>query len=163
MHLYALWTYPCPQRTFHITVLCNSTGKNRQGLMLYIVPPSQISIECVDSVLEKCQLLLPFVAQRHCVFVWVISTPLKLTRHLAHSSFAQSLSKLHQPAPAALPPPAAQQGLTHICRTGLLTANEEWESTTKLRPTDRCSNLCWYFLGLQLCKVTEVSWVECFN
>lgn len=99
-------------------------GKNRQFLAMQ-EPPSWISIECVDSVLENCHILLPIVAPPHSVFVLVISTPLKLTLHLARSSFSHWHPKLHQLAPAALQPPGAQQGLTYMCHSGLLTADEQ--------------------------------------
>lgn len=46
----------------------------------------------------KLPFLFNLMTQPHCVFVLVISIPLKLIRHLAHSSFA------HQPAPAAPQP-----------------------------------------------------------
>lgn len=105
--------------------------------------------------------MLPhIVSLPHCVFVSLISTPLKLTRHLAHGSFIHSHSKLHQPSPAALQPP--QPGSTLWPTFASQVWRGPWGS--KLRPAHRCSDLCWCFLlTCSFIKLLRRLRYTCFN
>lgn len=92
--LVALPTLQCPQCTFQVTELCKQV---KIGSLLHCTTFSDFNWMCF-SILENCHFLFNLMTLPYCVFVLVISTPLKLIRHLALISFAP------QPAPAAPQP-----------------------------------------------------------
>lgn len=132
--------------------LCNPVGKNRQ---LFFPPYHRISFRLnVSTVFRK---LAKWFAVPHCVFLLVASLPLKLTQQLAHllictPVYIRSQHPLCPPTPLC---PAVSDLYFH---SGLLTANEEQESTWG--SANRCSDLSYVTCSYLRVTDRELCWLH---